>query len=130
MLQSTEKLMLPQNSEVVPSSSSSVCSSPTPPPSRPSTPSSETHIESSDIEVIEKEELQSPTGEVAVTPPSPPIISTADINVSPPSADITIEGFLDHLLEVTKHVVDVDRLVQSARTSFRLIESQYEEISR
>jgi hypothetical protein len=56
-------------------------------------------------------------------PPSPPIISTRDTNTLPTSDNMTLED----LLEVA---VDVDRLVQSARTSFRLIESQYEELSR
>jgi hypothetical protein len=67
---------------------------------------------------------------VVTPPPLSPIIPTADINVSPPSVNITIEGFLHHLLEAAKYVVDVDKLVRSARTSFRLIESRFEEISR
>jgi hypothetical protein len=115
------ELVLSSSSSVRTSNSCSSSSSLCPPPLGP------THIEETEITGSGKERRQEETPEEMATlsPPSP-ILSTVEVKVLPISDNLKPRELLDHLLVGATQVVDVGGLVESARTSFSLIERWYE----
>jgi hypothetical protein len=83
-----------------------------------------THIEETEITggVKERRQEETPEEMATLSPPSS-ILSTVEVKVS---HKLKPRELLDHLLVGATQVVDVGGLVESARTSFSLIERWYE----
>jgi len=91
-----------------------------------STSSTLTHVEDTDITGAGKDIRPKDVVPFSQSPIRPVV----DVKVLPTRDNLNPEELLDHLLTGAKHVVDVGGLVESARTSFSLIEHWYKANSR
>ena len=91
-----------------------------------STSSTLTHVEDTDITGAGKDIRPKDVVPFSQSPIRPVV----DVKVLPTRDNLNPEELLDHLLTGAKHVVDVGGLVESARTSFSLIENWYKANSR